>query len=83
MTEPTTTDVAPGALAAVIWGILGIFLCGIVVGWIAINYARAAREAIAEDPSLDGAKLARAGHWLGIIVILGWTAGLAWKLAGA
>jgi hypothetical protein len=58
---------APGAVAAMVWGILGLVLCGIVLGPLAISRANAARKARAADPTLGGAGFATAGTVLGVI----------------
>ncbi|MFT7621341.1 MAG: hypothetical protein ACI9WU_000502 [Myxococcota bacterium] len=71
---------APGAVASVVYGILGLFLFGLIVGWVAINHSREALGLIDKDPSLKGAGLAKAGIVLGIIDILIWTGILGYKL---
>jgi hypothetical protein len=58
---------APGATAALVCGIVGVFICQIVFGIIAIVKANEAKRAIAADPRYDGAGMATAGLVLGII----------------
>ena len=63
---------APGALASLICGILGLFICGFAFGWVAIQQADQAKQAIASDPNLTGEGMATAGKVIGIIAIAGW-----------
>jgi hypothetical protein len=58
---------APGAVASLVYGILGLFLCNIILGPIAILKANHAKAALATDPTLTGHGLATAGYVLGII----------------
>jgi Domain of unknown function (DUF4190) len=60
---------APGATAALVYGILGLFICNIILGPIAIIKANNAKAAIAADPTLKGAGMATAGTVLGILDI--------------
>jgi len=60
---------APGAQAALIWGIVSLFCCGIITGWVAISYANRAHTAIAMDPNLGGKSMATAGKVMGIVSI--------------
>jgi hypothetical protein len=64
--------VAKDANSALTAGIVGIFLCGLVLGIVAIVYARRASAAIAQDPTLTGEGRATAGLVLGIIDVVGW-----------
>jgi hypothetical protein len=63
---------APGATASLVYGILGLFLCGIIFGIVAINKSNAAKQLIAGDPRFGGEGLASAGKVLGIISIVLW-----------
>jgi hypothetical protein len=66
---PKTT--APGATASLVFGLLGLLICGVIFGPIAISKANAAKAAIKMDPTLGGEGLATAGMVLGIIDIVG------------
>jgi len=68
-TGPTVN--APGAVASLVLGILGFFICGLVLGIIAITKAQEAKKAIASDPSYTGGGMATAGMVLGIIDLVG------------
>jgi len=57
---------APGAVSALVFGILGVCLCGLL-GIGAIIQANNAKRAMASDPTLGGAGMATAGLVLGII----------------
>lgn len=70
------TETAPGAVAALVFGILGIFICGLIFGAVAIQKADEAKTAIAADPSLTGAGMATTGKVLGIIALVFWGLGL-------
>ncbi len=61
---------APGAVASLVCGIIGIFICGIVLGIIAIVNANKAKRTIGSDPRYGGAGMAQAGLILGIIAII-------------
>jgi hypothetical protein len=61
---------APGAVASLVLGIVGLFVCQIVLGPLAIWQAGKARQAMAQDPSLGGEGLATAGKIMGIIDIV-------------
>ena len=76
MTEPVATT-APQrtsgkAIAALVLGIVSIFIFGFIAGLIAIILAVLARKEIDADPSLGGRGLATAGLVLGIIGIVLW-----------
>lgn len=58
---------APGAVASLVCGLVGLVFCQIVFGPIAISRANAAKRAIEADPTLGGEGLATAGMILGII----------------
>jgi len=62
---------APGAVASLVCGILGFFICGLVLGIIAITKAQAAKRAIASDPRYTGGGMATAGMVLGVIDLVG------------
>jgi hypothetical protein len=75
---------APGAVASMVLGIVGLFFCGVIFGPVAISKANAARRAIAEDPTYGGGGFATAGTVLGIIDLVGWALVLFMRLgAGA
>jgi hypothetical protein len=61
---------APGAVSSMVWGLVGLMLCGIVVGPLAISKANAATRAMASDPTLGGDGYATAGKVLGVIDII-------------
>ena len=63
---------APGATASLVYGIVGLFLCGIIFGIVAINKSNEAKQLIASDPRFGGEGLASAGKALGIIAIVLW-----------
>lgn len=56
------------AIASLILGIAGFVICPIVTSVLAIIFGNQAQRKIAEDPSLEGEGLAKAG------VVLGWVA---------
>ena len=61
---------APGAVAAMVCGIVGIFLCGIILGIVAIVLGVSANNRIRQNPrSYLGGGMATAGIVLGIIAI--------------
>ena len=73
---------APGAAAALIYGVVGFFICGVIFGPIAISKANQAKQVIAMDPQFKGEGLATAGYVMGIVdvikfvlVLLGWIIG--------
>jgi hypothetical protein len=61
---------APGAVASLVLGIIGIFLCGVILGPLAIWQSNTARRAIHSDPMYGGGGLAIAGMVLGIVALL-------------
>lgn len=63
---------APGAVASLVYGILGFFICGVVFGICALSKANEAKRAMASDPTLTGAGLATAGTVLGILDLVLW-----------
>ncbi len=62
---------AVGATASLVYGIIGLFICGIVLGPVAISKASSAKQAIRSDPTLSGNGLATAGVVLGVLDIVG------------
>jgi hypothetical protein len=58
---------APGAVQALVYGLIGLVFCQIILGPVAISKANAAKRAMAADPTLGGEGLATAGMVLGII----------------
>ncbi|MEO7734102.1 MAG: DUF4190 domain-containing protein [Kofleriaceae bacterium] len=63
---------APGAVASLVYAILGFFICGVIFGAVAISKASQAKRSIASDPTLTGGGLATAGTVLGIIDLIAW-----------
>ena len=61
---------APGAVSSLVFGLVGLFFCGVILGPVAISRSGAARRAMAEDPTLSGHGLATAGQVLGILDIV-------------
>jgi len=61
---------APGAVASLVLGIIGLVLCGIVLGPLAIWQASSAKRAISGDPTYGGGGMATAGMVLGIISVV-------------
>ena len=61
---------APGAAAALTYGIIGFFICGIIFGPIAMSKANQAKQLIAIDPQYKGEGLATAGYVMGIVDII-------------
>jgi hypothetical protein len=59
--------IRPGAVASLVCGLIGLLICGVVFGPIAIAQASSAKRAIAADPSLGGGGMATAGMVLGIV----------------
>jgi hypothetical protein len=72
---------APGSTAALVYGILSIFVCGLIFGLLAVNKANEAEKAIARDPSLTGQGNATAGKVIGIIGIVLWALVLFLRVA--
>jgi hypothetical protein len=73
---------APGASQSLVFGIIGLFICGIIFGPLAISKANAAKAAIKMDPTLGGEGLATAGLVLGVLDILGWALVLMMRMGG-
>jgi hypothetical protein len=55
------------AIAALVCGIIGILILGVILGPIAVILGSIARKEIAANPSLDGAGMALAGIITGAI----------------
>jgi hypothetical protein len=72
---------APGAVKSLVVGIIGLVVCGIVLGPIAISSANKAKEAMANDPSLGGEGLATAGKILGVLDIVGFAIAVLIRLS--
>lgn len=62
---------APGATSSLVWGIVGFFICGIILGAVAISESQKAKAAIRANPRYGGEGMATAGLVLGIIGIVG------------
>lgn len=77
------TQTAPGAVASLVFGLLGIFVCGIgiIFGLVAIQKADEAKTAIAADPSLTGGGMASAGKVLGIVALVVSGLGLMYRFS--
>jgi hypothetical protein len=63
---------APGAGAALVCGIIGLFFWGVILGPLAISKARSAKKAMVSDPTLGGEGLATAGSVLGVLGLVLW-----------
>lgn len=63
---------APGAVQSLVFGIIGLLICGVIFGPLAISRANAAKREIAFNPTYGGGGLATAGLVLGIIDLVGW-----------
>jgi hypothetical protein len=61
---------APGAVASLVLGIIGLVFCGVVLGPLAIWQASTARSTISRDPMYGGGGMAIAGLVLGIIALI-------------
>jgi len=75
---------APGAVSSLVWGILGFFLCGLILGIVAISNANKAKKLIREQPdTYTGEGLATAGLVIGIIDLVAWALILIANIANA
>ena len=75
---------APGAVASLVWGILGLFICGLILGIVAISNANKAKGMIQREPSVyTGEGLATAGLVIGIIDLVFWGLILLAGMAGS
>ena len=82
-TLPGTKTRAEGAMASLVFGILGFFICGFVFGWMAISNANKAKKDIAADPDrYSGGGLATAGLIMGVLDIVLWAAYIASRASG-
>jgi RNA polymerase subunit RPABC4/transcription elongation factor Spt4 len=60
---------APGAVASMVYGLVGLFLFGMILGPVAIAKSNAAKREIAGNPTYGGGGYATAGLVLGILDI--------------
>ena len=74
---------APGAVAALVWAIVGLFFCGPILGAVAISNAKKAEGYIATSPRYGGEGMAKAGRILGIIDIVLWLLVIALRVLDA
>jgi len=63
---------APGAVQSLVYGIIGLFICGIIAGPVAISKSNQAKREIASNPMYTGEGLATAGMIIGILDIIAW-----------
>ena len=75
------TQNAPGAVASMVLGLVGLFVCGLILGIIAIVKSSEARKAIASNPRYVGGGYATAGLVMGIVDLAAWAIFLLWKLS--
>jgi Prokaryotic RING finger family 1 len=75
---PKTT--VPGATKALVMSIVGIFLCGIILGPLAISTANQAKKTMATDPSYSGEGILTAATVIGVIDIIGWAIAIATRM---
>jgi hypothetical protein len=61
---------APGAVASMVYGLVGLFLFGVILGCVAIAKASSAKREIANNPTYGGGGYATAGVVLGIVDIV-------------
>ena len=61
---------APGAVQALVYGLVGLVFCGVIAGPIAISKSNQAKREIASNPMYSGEGLATAGMVLGIVDLL-------------
>ena len=74
---------APGAVASLVWAIVGLFFCGPILGAVAISNAKKAEGYIATSPRYGGEGMAKAGRILGIIDIVLWLLVIALRVLDA
>jgi hypothetical protein len=73
---------APGAVASLVCGIIGLIICGLILGAVALSMALKAKKAIKENPDMyKGGGMATAGLVLGIIDIVGWAIYIVIRIA--
>ena len=71
-TQVQAKATAPGAVAAVVCGVIGLFVAGLIFGCIAIGKASAAKKLVEEHPDqYTGGGLATTGMVLGVIDLIG------------
>lgn len=63
---------APGAVQSLVFGIIGLLICGVVFGPLAIARSSSAKREIAMNRAYGGGGLATAGLVLGIIDLVAW-----------
>jgi hypothetical protein len=73
---------APGAVQALVYGIVGLFICGIIAGPIAISKANQAKREIAGNPTYGGEGLATAGMVMGVLDIIAWAIIMMMRMGG-
>jgi hypothetical protein len=71
---------APGAVGALLWAIVGLFICGLICGPVAIGKSREASRAIAASPKYKGQALAITALVIGVVDIIGWVILLVMKM---
>ncbi|MBK9030857.1 MAG: DUF4190 domain-containing protein [Myxococcales bacterium] len=63
---------APGAVQSLVFGIIGLLICGVIFGPLAISRSSSAKREIAMNPTYGGGGLATAGMVLGILDLVAW-----------
>lgn len=74
------TTTAPGAVPALVFGILG-FICSPITATVAIVMANKAKGEIARNPTYKGAGMATAGMVLGIVWLILFCLGILFRMA--
>ena len=75
----TTAKTATNALIA---AIVGAFICGVILGPLAISKGSQAKREIDADPSLQGHGIATAAIVIGVIDLIGWAIALMVRMGG-
>lgn len=70
------------AVAAFVMSIIGLFICGLVLGIVAIVQSNNALRGMRASGNDDGKGLAIAARVIGIIALVGWAIGLFVRFAG-
>lgn len=71
------------AVGSLVCGILSFFICGVILGVVAIVLGKNAKEEIAASGgSIGGQGLATAGQILGAIAMVLWAIGIVLRLTG-
>jgi hypothetical protein len=70
-------------VSSLVFGILGLLICGVIFGIVAITKSKTAKEHIASDPRYTGGGLATAGMVLGIIDLVAWALILMFRLGNS